>query len=170
MRNVCTLNTYEITAEINEILVNYVDPETGIISDEAAAQLDELQVAFEAKMAAWCKFILNLQGEYDAIKKARQSMQERERCLDALITRHKNQVTNLCASRGIKKIFDPQIAITIAKTAPAVEVLDPKQIPAEYWLPADPVLNKIKLKADMKAGVDVPGAKLSEPGNSLRIK
>lgn len=170
MKEIGNMNTYEITAEINSILLDYVDPETGEISSDAAARLDELQGAFEAKIAAWCKFILNLQGEYDAIKKARQSMQERERGLDALIARHKKQVCDLCANRGIKKIFDPEIQISVAKTAPAVEVLDPKQIPAEYWLPADPVLNKIKLKADMKAGVEVPGAKLSAPGNSLRIK
>lgn len=66
---------------------------------------------------------------------------------------------------GIDKIECPLFQITIRKNPPAVDVFDDKQIPAEYWVTPEPkppvaAISKTLLSKAIKAGAEVPGARL----------
>jgi hypothetical protein len=74
---------------------------------------------------------------------------------------------------GISKISCPLFTVSIKQNPPAVEILDPLSLPAEYWRtpePKPPVAapDKAAIKAALQAGVDVIGARLTQ-GTRLHI-
>ena len=73
---------------------------------------------------------------------------------------------------GIDKIECPLFQITIRKNPPSVDVFDDKQIP-EYWVTPEPkppvaAISKTLLSKAIKAGAEVPGARLVQ-GTKLVI-
>lgn len=75
----------------------------------------------------------------------------------------------LLTELGIQKIACPLFEVRIQKNPPAVEVFDEQMIPSMFWRTPDPVLDKALLKEHMKAGEEIPGARLIQ-GESLRVK
>ena len=72
---------------------------------------------------------------------------------------------------GIEKIECPFFKFSIRKNPPAVDLFDPGQLPAEYWYtPKQPEAkpDKEAIKALLKSGKDVPGARLTQ-GTKLVI-
>lgn len=66
---------------------------------------------------------------------------------------------------GIEKIECAFFKLSIRKNPPAVDVWDDKQIPAAFWVTPEPKpvvqqIDKKAISAAIKAGVEVPGAKL----------
>jgi len=74
---------------------------------------------------------------------------------------------------GIDKIDCPLFRLTLKKNPPAVEVFDERQVPAAFWVtpapqPPEPRIDKAALKAAIKAGAEVPGARLVQ-ANRLEV-
>jgi Siphovirus Gp157 len=70
---------------------------------------------------------------------------------------------------GITKIECPLFAISIQNNAPSADVYDPLSLPSKFMRQPDtppPAPDKMAIKAALKAGEDVPGAKLTQ---SVRI-
>jgi hypothetical protein len=66
---------------------------------------------------------------------------------------------------GITKLESPLFVIKLQNNPPSVDVFEPGLIPAEYMTqpkPPEPAPNKTAIAAAIKAGQDVPGAKLSQ--------
>jgi hypothetical protein len=66
---------------------------------------------------------------------------------------------------GIERIACPLFTLAVKKNPPAVEVLDPLQVPAEYWSfpppkQPEPRIDKAAIKAAINAGADVPGCRM----------
>ena len=72
----------------------------------------------------------------------------------------------------LKKVAAPDFTITIRPGAPAVVVVDEKTIPEGYWESREPRLDRAHLLRDLKLGLSIDGAHLSnpEPVLSVRIK
>jgi hypothetical protein len=72
---------------------------------------------------------------------------------------------------GIKSIECPLFTIALRANPGSVEIFDARQLPLDYWRtpPApEPTPDKKKIADDLKAGKDVPGARL-ERRNRLAI-
>ena len=74
---------------------------------------------------------------------------------------------------GIERIECPLFRLTVKHNPPAVEVLDERQVPAEFWVTPPPKvpearIDKTAVKAAIKAGMEVPGARLVQ-GSRLEI-
>ena len=66
---------------------------------------------------------------------------------------------------GIQKIACPLFSLSIRHNPPAVEIADSAALPCGYWRtpeykPPAPTPDKARIKADLQAGKDVPGARL----------
>lgn len=72
----------------------------------------------------------------------------------------------------IKKIAAPDFTVSVRPGSPALVVTDEGTIPAAYWLPRDPRLDRSGLIGDLKSGKTVVGATLSnpEPVISVRVR
>ena len=74
-------------------------------------------------------------------------------------------------SAGIEKIACPYFTITIAKNPPSVDIFDPLSLPSKYMVVPEPkpaAPDKKAIAAAIKAGDEVPGARLTQ-GTRLKI-
>jgi len=134
--------------------------------------LESLTGDLEVKATNVAMFLRNLEASADAIKVAEKAMTDRRKSLEAKADRMRQYLLDNMLRTGISKIDCPYFALSIRKNPPSVEVINQGMIPDEYFdipepLPA--VLNKNRLKEDLKAGVVIEGAKLTS-GSSLQIK
>ena len=66
---------------------------------------------------------------------------------------------------GIERISCPLFDLKLKKNPPAVEVFDERQVPEHFWVtpepkPVEPRIDKTAVKAAIKAGIEVAGARL----------
>jgi len=71
---------------------------------------------------------------------------------------------------GIQTLKSPMATLTVRETPPKVVISDEAQIPAKFWKPSDPRLDKAAVGEALKAKETVPGAALSNGGVSLSIR
>jgi len=117
-------------------------------------------------------FVRNLEASAESIKAAEKQMAERRKAIEAKAERIRNYLKDNMARTGITKIDCPYFALSLRNSPPAVEVINADEIPAQYFdipEPPAPVLNKNRLKDDLKNGVIVEGARLTQ-GSYLQIK
>jgi hypothetical protein len=70
----------------------------------------------------------------------------------------------------VKKIKAPDFTLSVRPGTAAVTVFDEAAIPEVYWKPRDPVLDRVGLLSDLKAGVAIAGARLSNPEPVLSVR
>ena len=162
----------QLSAAINRLQLCF-DAETGEVEDEkalAAAELElsSLQATFNAKACAVAAFMDDSQALIEQMKDREEAIYKRRKALENRNKHLKQYLLDAMTAQGIKKVESPDFRISVAKTAPSVEIFDEAQIPDKYWI-SEPRLNKALLKSDLKEGDYIPGAKLSAPGKSLRI-
>lgn len=75
-------------------------------------------------------------------------------------------------SDNLKCITAPDLTIGLRPGAPGLVVTDETAIPATYWVPREPRLDRQTLNADLKHGASIPGVSLKnpEPVLSVRVK
>jgi len=137
-----------------------------------ADTLESLSGDLEVKATNVAMFVRNLEASAESIKAAEKQMAERRKAIEAKAERIRNYLKDNMARTGITKIDCPYFALSLRNSPPAVEVINADEIPAQYFdipEPPAPVLNKNRLKDDLKNGVIVEGARLTQ-GSYLQIK
>jgi hypothetical protein len=64
----------------------------------------------------------------------------------------------------------PDATVTVRRVQPKLEVVDESAIPAAFWTPQDPKLDRKAVTDALKAGQEVPGATLGNGGITLSIR
>ena len=137
-----------------------------------ADTLESLSGDLEVKATNVAMFVRNLEASAESIKAAEKQMSERRKAIEAKAERIRNYLKDNMARTGITKIDCPYFALSLRNSPPAVEVINADEIPAQYFdipEPPAPVLNRNRLKDDLKNGVIVEGARLTQ-GSYLQIK
>lgn len=70
----------------------------------------------------------------------------------------------------IRKLETPAGTLSRKAVPPSALILSEAEIPADYWKPADPKLDKRAVLEALKAGTKVPGAMLSNGGETLAVR
>jgi len=70
----------------------------------------------------------------------------------------------------IKKVTAPDLTLLVRPGTPALVVTDESAVPAEFWEPREPRLNRQRLLAEVKQGVAVQGVQLSNPQPVLTVR
>jgi len=137
-----------------------------------ADTLESLSGDLEVKATNVAMFVRNLEANAESIKAAEKQMEKRRKAIEAKAERIRNYLKDNMARTGITKIDCPYFALSLRNSPPAVEVINADEIPAQYFdipEPPAPVLNKNRLKDDLKNGIIVEGARLTQ-GSYLQIK
>lgn len=107
-----------------------------------------------------------------SIKAAEAEMAERRKKLEKRAEWLREYVRGAMEHTGIKKIECPHFVISLRANPEAVDVFDAAQVPAQFMRqpePPPPAVDKTAIKAALKAGEDVPGARLVR-GQRLEVK
>ena len=156
--------------EIDEEILDLVDPETGELTDYAA--LEELQMAREEKIENVGMWIKDLNAQAKAIREEEVILAERRRALDKKAERLKTYLE--IALKG-ESFSSPRCAISFRRSA-SVEIDDQDMLIAwaerngiDSMLKKTVTVNKKEVANFMKTGIAVPGASARENWN-IQIK
>lgn len=167
-----TTALYALAAEYRDAALKLadldLDPQT------LADTLESLSGDLEVKATNVAMFIRNMDVSIEAMKAAEKTMSERRKCAERRRDAVKTYLmTNLVAC-GIKKIEGPYFTVSVRDNPEAVDVYELGTIPQAYMREVPPPppsweVDKNAIKVAIKAGIEVPGAKLTR-GQRLEIK
>jgi hypothetical protein len=134
--------------------------------------LEGLSGDLEVKAQNVAMFARNLEAAAAQIKEAEAAMSARRKAIEKRAEGLRAYILTSMHVAGVQKIECPYFALSIKKNPPAVEILDPAQVPASFMRqpePPPPAIDKKAIAEAIKAGQGVPGARLYS-GIRLDIK
>ena len=162
------MTLYEINAQLEELLENSVDPETGEISEDFEEQLDKLLLDRENKLENICLAYKNCLSDAEALKAEKLAFEKRQKIANNKAERLKNYIQYVLAGEKFKTT---KVAVSYRKTE-STEI-----DPDVFFSCADNARYfRIKEEADkkaiadaIKAGETIEGAELISK-QSMTIK
>lgn len=88
--------------------------------------------------------------------------------IEARITIMRTALTVALEQAGRKKIEHPAVTLSLRPAPRSVSITDEALIPSKFWKASDPRLSKKALLEALKAKETVPGAELSNGGQTLQ--
>lgn len=157
---------YEINAQIEQAWSTAVDPETGeIISEEAAQAVEQLTMAREDKIENLALYYKNLAAEAEALKNEKLALAARQSAAEKKAESIKKY---LASSMDGEKYKSEKVAISWRKSE-SVSVDENAFLPDDYMTFKEPVPNLTAIKKALKAGEKIDGATLTSSSN-IQIK
>lgn len=159
---------YELTGELQDALARIEpNPETGEL--EGMEAFEQLALTTQAKILDCASAIRNFENLIDEISAQQKELAARKKCAEAIIDRIKARCVESMEWMELKSIQSPTVSVAL-RPATRVEVFDAEQIPREFIrVKSVASLDKIGIGQALKAGQDVPGARL-EKYNTLKTK
>lgn len=133
------------------------DPQALLDTLEGATELHEALTALYYEMQ-------EREAELDGTKAWIERLSARKSRLERTIETARGVMLMAMDKSGIPSITTPAGTFGIRPTAGAVQIIDESQIPARFWKPQDPKLDKAELKAALAEKEPVPGAALTNGG------
>ena len=159
------MNLYELTDNYLKVLELIENGEEGLEDT-----LESLNDTIELKADGYARIIRNLEANAVALKTEIDRLTNRRRSIENSIDRLKENLKNAMIATGKEKIKTDLFNVTVVNNPVAVNVIDEKLIPEEYFkVEIIRKLDKISLRDAIKNGEEIQGAKLMQ-GKGLRIK
>ena len=149
--------------EINERILDCVDPETGEVVD--IQMLEGLQMERDSKIENIALWIKNLLSDAEELDREKKKLAERQRTSENKARSLKEYLSRFVDGEKFKT---PRVSISWRKSE-SVSVDDISSVPDKFLNYSDPAPDKTAIKKAIKSGEDVPGARLIE-GKNIQIK
>ena len=143
-----------ISDDDDDLIHDTVEGETNLMDaiDAAVDRLQELE-AFEGA----------IRYQMDALRLRRERFASQGEMIRAALC-------NAMSYAQLRKVERPFATVSLRTLPASVRETDPADIPSEFWKPQPPKLDKRALLAALKDGKKVPGAELSNGGETLSIR
>lgn len=159
------MTLYELPMEYM-MLQDMVEDGTATPKDIAAAA-EKLGGELAEKLTAYAKVLAALDGDVEVLAKEIKRLQERKKEKEGKRKQMLKDMADAMAAMDKKKIETGLFTFLVKETAESVVIDVPEDVPDEFYDPADPKLNKSRLKKYLKGNI-VEYAHL-EKGRSLVI-
>lgn len=165
------MNTlYDIAAEYRQTANKLADLD--LDEQTIADTLEGMSGALEVKAQNVVMFARNLEATATAIKEAETAMASRRKAIEHRAAGLRRYALSAMQVAGVQSIECPYFKLSVRKNPPAVEVFDAAQIPAQFMRtpePPPPAPDKKAITEAIKAGQEVPGARLVS-GERLEVR
>lgn len=161
---------YDIAREYRDTAAKLADLD--LDEQTLADTLESMAGDLEAKATNTAFVIRNIETAAAAMKEAEAQMAARRKAAENRAARIKDYLLANLIVAGVQKVECPYFKLSVRDNPPAVEIYEPGLIPAEYMKqkpPPPPEPDKTAIKDAIKAGQDVPGAKITQ-GKRLEIR
>lgn len=159
------MNLYELTDSYLKVLELIENGEEGLEDT-----LESINDTIELKADGYARIIRNLEANAVALKVEIDRLTNRRRSIENSIDRLKENLKVSMMQMDKLKIKTELFNITVANNPLAVNVIDEKLIPEEYFkVEIIRKLDKFSLRDAIKNGEEIQGAELTQ-GKGLRIK
>jgi len=125
--------------------------------------LDAMSGELEVKAQNVVMYARNLQATATAIKEAEEQMAKRRKAIESRAKHLLEYVQGCMETAEVQKIECPHFRLAIQAKPPSVDVYEPGLLPVEYMRTPEappPAPDKAAIAAAIKAGKEVPGARL----------
>ena len=158
---------YELTDDYLTLLEMAEDPDI----DEQALKdtMEGIDGALEIKAEGYAKIIRMLEGDAAACDAESKRLRNKKQAIERNIDRMKKALQFAMQTTGKTKFKTPLFSFGIQKNPASVVIDHASKVPASYWIPQPPELDKKAIKAYIKENGDVDWAHL-EQTESLRIR
>lgn len=146
-------NIRDVIADDEEMHITAIEGETGLI-DAISGAVDR---------------IFELEGHEEALASQIKRLSERKSRFEDQRSRIKAAVHVAMGHAELRKLELPQATLSVRGVSPKVEITDEAAVPVKFWKPQDPKLDKKAVLDALKAKEEVPGATLSNGGETLSI-
>jgi hypothetical protein len=144
-----TWSLYQVSASFQSILADLE-----YMSDDEA---DEVLACLTDRL----EDELNLRAEAKAVREAEANMRERRQRIERQADRLHKYLQESMQSAAVDLIKCPEYVLRIKKNPPHVEIVDEEMLPPEYMRTKQVTeIDKKKIKEDLSADMEVPGAML----------
>lgn len=165
------MNTlYDIAAEYRQTADKLADLD--LDEQTIADTLEGMSGELEVKAQNVVMFARNLEATATAIKEAETAMAARRKAIEHRAAGLRRYALSAMQVAGVQSIECPYFKLSVRKNPPAVEVFDAAQIPAQFMRapePPPPAPDKKAITEAIKAGKEVPGARLVS-GERLEVR
>lgn len=161
---------YDIAAEYRQTADKLADLD--LDEQTIADTLEGMSGELEVKAQNVVMFARNLEATATAIKEAETAMAARRKAIEHRAAGLRRYALSAMQVAGVQSIECPYFKLSVRKNPPAVEVFDAAQIPAQFMRapePPPPAPDKKAITEAIKAGKEVPGARLVS-GERLEVR
>lgn len=147
-------NMRDVIGDDEDLALSTIEGETGLLEaiDEAVNRLSEIN-----------SLLTGTQARIDDLK-------AREARYEAQAERIRTAIMNAMQMAGLKKLERSEATLSLRAVAAKAIVKAEADIPAGYWKAQAPKLDLKALTAALKDGANIPGAELSNGGETLSIR
>lgn len=121
-----------------------------------------------------CCVVLEETLEDEAVLDGLDAMMEklamRKSRIERSIETRRNIILSAMEKAEVPSIKSPLGTMSVRATARKLIVVDEAKVPARYWIPSDPRLDKMALIKDLRDGQSVEGVELSNAGIALAVR
>lgn len=163
-----SLSLYHIGNELQNLLSNLYDQETGEVNMEVDAQISALSTSAKDKCISIASWIKGLESDKKQIEFMKDEILKREAAYNKEIDKRLDYLKRNMESCNMTEIQCPYFTLRIKKNPYSTEVVDASQIPERFIrtreivkVEKSPDKNAIKEEV-LKTGVQVPGASVQQ--------
>jgi chromosome segregation ATPase len=161
---------YEISRDYQQALADFADPDTDLPAEAINDTLEAIEGQLQDKAVNIAKFMQNLNTAADAIKEAERRMAGRRKAIEHRVQWLKEYLKRNMEATGITRIDSPWFSLAVQNNPASVEITDEAALPDDYKSEVVTIkVDKAGIKQALKAGEEVPGAKLTQ-GTRLAIR
>lgn len=157
---------YQLSEHYLKALDFLTDPENDIDMQTAVDTIESLDGELDDKIANVAKMIVQLEHDAEGIKEIAKRQSERAKAIEKKADWLRDYLKENMQRTGHDKVEALDIQVKLAKTPPAVKVIDVLEIPKHFWITEEVV--SLDKKAIKNAG-GCPGA-IVESGYRIAIK
>jgi hypothetical protein len=140
------------------------------IDDEALADTVEGLTDLHEILAAVARAALTDEAMASGLGHWMEVLQKRLDRLQYRAAKRREIVRDVMVECEIKKVTAPDLSLSIRPSNPSLVITDEGSIPAEFWVPQKPRLNRQDLLALLKVGAQVAGVQISNPQPVLVVR
>lgn len=149
--------------EIDNAILDCVDLETGEVFD--VEKFEELSLTRDERIEGICLWIKNLRAEAEALKAEKDAFAKRQKAAENKMESLKKYISGYLAGTAFKS---SKVNVSFRKSE-SLEISEDAIIPDEFLKHKEPDVDKVALKAAVKAGAYVVGVDIIENLN-IQIK
>ena len=97
-------------------------------------------------------------------------MKERLSRLELRASKKRELALEAMTEVGLSKLEQPDFTASARAGSPALVVIAEDRIPEAYWLPQPPKLDRQSILGELKRGIEIPGAQMSNPKPVLTLR
>jgi replicative superfamily II helicase len=159
------MKLYEFTQSYLQLLDRADEIDQEVLIDT----IESIKESVEEKAENIAKLVRSFEADAKTIKTEEERLAAKRKTLENQVSYLKKYLHEQLETMGIEKIKRPLFTIAIQANPPGVDVINPDEIPGEFWNQSEPVLDKKRILLLLKTGETVPGTAIRR-SKGLRIR